>query len=169
MPSATTSDAGGAPRAELAASLEDLLAWARRLVPPGELSLASTALLARLARSGGAGVSALAVAEGVSQPAMSQMVARLERDGLLTRERHPDDGRALVVVLTDAGREVVTLRRAQRARALSALVDAAGPEDAAVLDGATPALVRLGRAAASSSSSIQTSQTSQTTGRTPLS
>lgn len=160
MPGAPDTSADGAPRAELAAALEDLLAWARRLVPPGELSLASTALLARLARSGGAGVSALAVAEGVSQPAMSQMVARLEREGLLTRERHPDDGRALVVVLSEAGREAVARRRSQRASALSALVEAAGADDAAVVDGATPALVRLARAAAVSTQN-------QNTGRTP--
>lgn len=133
--------------AEFSAALEDLLSWARRLAPPGDLSLASTTLLARLARDGGSGVSALAAAEGVSQPAMSQMVARLERDGLVARTAHPQDGRALVVVLTDAGRELVGARRAARAAALADLLEAAPDGDAEVLAAATPALTRLARAA----------------------
>ncbi|MBC3763540.1 MarR family transcriptional regulator [Quadrisphaera sp. RL12-1S] len=124
-----------------------MLSWARRLAPPGDLSLASTTLLARLARDGGSGVSALAAAEGVSQPAMSQMVARLERDGLVARTAHPQDGRALVVVLTDAGRELVGARRAARAAALADLLETAPDGDAEVLLAATPALTRLARAA----------------------
>nr|WP_255480706.1 MarR family transcriptional regulator [Quadrisphaera sp. RL12-1S] len=109
--------------------------------------MASTTLLARLARDGGSGVSALAAAEGVSQPAMSQMVARLERDGLVARTAHPQDGRALVVVLTDAGRELVGARRAARAAALADLLETAPDGDAEVLLAATPALTRLARAA----------------------
>ncbi|PWJ46480.1 DNA-binding transcriptional regulator, MarR family [Quadrisphaera granulorum] len=137
MPSAT----------DLSTALEDLLSWARRLAPPGDLSLASTTLLARLARDGGSGVSALATAEGVSQPAMSQMVARLERDGLVTRTADPQDGRAAVVVLTDTGRELVSARRAARAAALADLLDTAPPGDAEQLLAATPALTRLAQAA----------------------
>ncbi|MGQ7295956.1 MarR family winged helix-turn-helix transcriptional regulator [Quadrisphaera sp. KR29] len=132
---------------DFSAALEDLLSWARRLAPPGDLSLAATTLLARLARDGGSGVSALAAAEGVSQPAMSQMVARLERDGLVARTAHPQDGRALVVVLTDAGRELVGARRAARAAALADLLQAAPPGDAELLLSATPALARLAQAA----------------------
>jgi DNA-binding MarR family transcriptional regulator len=142
VPAATESST-----AELTSALEDLLSWARRLAPPGDLSLASTTLLARLARDGGSGVSALAAAEGVSQPAMSQMVARLERDGLVARTAHPQDGRALVVVLTDAGRELVGARRAARAAALADLLDAAPDGDAEALAAATPALARLAQAA----------------------
>jgi DNA-binding MarR family transcriptional regulator len=37
---------------------------------------------------------------------MSSMLARLERDGLVERERHAEDGRAWVVRLTGRGREV---------------------------------------------------------------
>lgn len=133
--------------ADFSTALEDLLSWARRLAPPGDLSLASTTLLARLARDGGSGISALATAEGVSQPAMSQMVARLERDGLVARTAHPQDGRALVVVLTDAGRELVGARRATRAAALADLLEAAPDGDAELIAAATPALARLAQTA----------------------
>jgi DNA-binding MarR family transcriptional regulator len=37
---------------------------------------------------------------------MSSMLARLERDGLVERERHAEDGRAWLVRLTARGREV---------------------------------------------------------------
>ena len=37
---------------------------------------------------------------------ISDMVARLERRGLLERQRHADDGRALTVSLTDAGSDI---------------------------------------------------------------
>lgn len=37
---------------------------------------------------------------------LSPLLRRLERDGLLTRHRSPDDERAVLVALTDAGRAV---------------------------------------------------------------
>ncbi len=38
---------------------------------------------------------------------VTNTVDRLTRDGLLSREQHPDDGRAAMLVLTDSGRELV--------------------------------------------------------------
>jgi DNA-binding MarR family transcriptional regulator len=134
----------------LATSLEALLSWARRLAPSGTLSLTATATLARLSREGPSGVTALAAAEGVSQPAMSQLVARLEREGLVSRGGSPDDRRSVLVRLTPEGQRVVRERRAARAAALAALLEQAPPEDAALVGAALPALLRLARASAHS-------------------
>ena len=95
------------PRAaEVAAGLERLLALIRWLSPPG-LSLTTAATLATLDRSGPCRLTALAVNEGVTQPAMTQLVGRLEESGLAIRCADPADGRAVHVQITNAGRELV--------------------------------------------------------------
>ena len=44
----------------------------------------------------------LARLAGVEQPSMAQLLARMERDGLVRREPAPDDGRSSLVSLTPA-------------------------------------------------------------------
>ncbi len=41
----------------------------------------------------------------LSQPGLSRLVERMEVDGLVSRERDPQDGRGTLVALTDHGRE----------------------------------------------------------------
>ena len=41
----------------------------------------------------------------IEQPSMAQMLARMERDGLIRRTPDPTDGRSSLVSLTDAARE----------------------------------------------------------------
>jgi DNA-binding MarR family transcriptional regulator len=41
----------------------------------------------------------------LSQPGLSRLVERMESDGLVQRERDPQDGRGTLVALTDRGRE----------------------------------------------------------------
>ncbi|MEU9288935.1 MarR family transcriptional regulator [Streptomyces sp. NPDC048275] len=55
-------------------------------------------------------VEAKKVAElsGMSRAAVSALVNTLERDGLVSKERAPYDGRAVQLSLTDAGRESIT-------------------------------------------------------------
>ncbi|MBC7844055.1 MAG: MarR family transcriptional regulator [Gemmatimonadaceae bacterium] len=40
----------------------------------------------------------------IEQPSMAQMLARMERDGLIAREADPDDGRSRQISLTDTAR-----------------------------------------------------------------
>lgn len=47
----------------------------------------------------------LAKAAKVEQPTMAQLLARMERDGLIRREPDPRDRRSSLVSLTDAARE----------------------------------------------------------------
>ena len=69
-------------RAALAAQLDDVVVGLRQLTSPRtDLSLTAAATLATLQRSGPARLTELAVAEGVSQPSMTALIARLGRAG----------------------------------------------------------------------------------------
>jgi DNA-binding MarR family transcriptional regulator len=131
--------------AEVAAGLERLLALIRWLSPPG-LSLTTAATLATLDRSGPCRLTALAANEGVTQPAMTQLVGRLEESGLAIRCADPADGRAVHVQITDAGRELVARRRAARAERLSALLSMLSQADQDALAAALPAMDALASA-----------------------
>ena len=51
-------------------------------------------------------LTAAAASLGYSQPALSQLLKRLEAAGYITRQRNPEDERALAVRLTPAGQEL---------------------------------------------------------------
>ena len=64
----------------------------------------------------------------VAQPPMAQMLARMERDGMIERTRDPADGRSSRIVLTKAAREampeaIATLFQGNR-EALAGFTDA---------------------------------------------
>jgi DNA-binding MarR family transcriptional regulator len=67
-------------------------------------SLTANSVLARLADDGATRLTVLADASGVSQPATTQVVARLEREGLVARLPDPEDRRATLVEISDRGR-----------------------------------------------------------------
>ena len=128
----------------LAAGFERLFEALRRLTPPDGMSLTTASTLRRLDRHGDHRLSDLAAAEGVTQPAMTQLVSRLERDGLAERRGDPADGRVVVVRITAAGRSAVRRRRANRAGRLAVLITAMPPQDRDAIEAALPALDRLG-------------------------
>jgi DNA-binding MarR family transcriptional regulator len=75
-------------------------------------------------------ITELAASQALAQPTVTQLVARLEDQGQVGRERHPDDGRVVLVSLTAAGRTALDgLRDAYRASLREAL---AGRSDADV-------------------------------------
>jgi DNA-binding MarR family transcriptional regulator len=136
-------------RLATAAALDTFAAWAIRSTAGRDLSLTTASTLATLDRDGPQRLSDLAVREGVTQPSMTALVTRLERDGLATRGADPSDGRAVVVTLTDAGRDVLTARRTRRASRLAELLDHLEPDERAAVDAAAGALSRLTRTAPS--------------------
>jgi DNA-binding MarR family transcriptional regulator len=131
--------------ADVAAGLERLVALIRWLSPPG-VSLTTAATLATLASSGPRRLTALAAREGVTQPAMTQLVGRLEHAGLAVRAADPDDGRAVQVQITDAGRALIEQRRVARAELLSALLGQLSQADQDALAAALPAINALASA-----------------------
>ena len=97
--------------AEFSAVLERLLSNWRRLAVPGELSPTAAFTLARLSRDGASRLTDLANGEHVTQPAMTQLVSRLEAQGLAERFRDPGDARVVNVRVTAAGETLVASRR----------------------------------------------------------
>jgi DNA-binding MarR family transcriptional regulator len=124
-------------------ALEQLIRIFQRAATAGELSLATAAVLARLAREGPQTISVLATAESVSQPNMTQLINRLEREGLARKSAGDHDRRTVVVEVTAEGKRVVRERRSQRAAALRKLIAGLSEEDADVITHSVPALTRL--------------------------
>jgi DNA-binding MarR family transcriptional regulator len=131
--------------AEVAAGLERLVVLIRWLSPPG-LSLTAGGTLATLERSGPCRLTALAVSEGVTQPAMTQLIGRLADAGLAERRADPADGRVVHVQITAQGRELVASRREARATRLSGLLATLSPADQRALAAALPAMRALAEA-----------------------
>ncbi|MEI4273094.1 MarR family transcriptional regulator [Klenkia sp. LSe6-5] len=131
-------------RTDLAARLDDVVVGLRQLTGSrAELSLTAAATLATLQRSGPARLTELAVAEGVSQPSMTALVARLTDQGLVARSADPTDGRAVVLSLTGAGADLLARRRTQRADRLAGPLGDLDDDDVARIAAALPALARL--------------------------
>jgi DNA-binding MarR family transcriptional regulator len=130
---------------EVAAALERLFGLIRWLSPAG-LSLTSAATLATLDRLGSCRLTALAAREGVTQPAMTQLIARMEQSGLVVRAADPDDGRAVDVQITAAGRDLIAGRRAARAERISGLLATLSGTDRDALMAALPAINALASA-----------------------
>ena len=123
--------------AELIVALGSLAA------PRRGLSRTAAATLTRLQRSGPTRVTELASAEGVTQPSMSTLVARLVDQGLVSRGGDPQDARVVVLDLTPAGEDLLAQRRADRAERLTRALAGLPPEDTARITDAVPALTRL--------------------------
>jgi DNA-binding MarR family transcriptional regulator len=128
---------------DLAKVLEDLARLVRQLATAGNLSMTAASVLGRLMRDGPQRLTELANGEGVSQPGMTQLVTRLERDGFVRRTASSDDRRGVLVEVTDTGAELVARRRAQRAEALRHLLSLLDPDDQAAINAALPALTRF--------------------------
>src|ERR1700679_1634403 len=139
---------GTVTAAELAAALtvdlERILGLYRSLAEPGGLSLPAPATLASIERFGPQRLTALATREGVTQPAMTQLISRLEDAGVVRRESHPDDGRVVLVTITDQGRAMLAHRRDPRATRLAVILAQLSPDHLAALAAARAALDALG-------------------------
>jgi DNA-binding MarR family transcriptional regulator len=129
--------------AALTVDLERLMGLFRSLTAPDGLSLTAAATLASIERFGPQRLTALAAREGVTQPAMTQLISRLEDAGLVRRESHPDDGRVVLVAITDEGRAMLANRRDSRAARLAVILAQLSPEHLAALCAARSALDAL--------------------------
>ncbi len=131
-------------RTDLAARLDDVVVGLRQLTTTrADLSLTAAATLATLQRSGPARLTELATAEGVSQPSMTALIARLAGQGLVERAADPRDGRAVVLTLTDAGADLLARRRSERAGRLAAPLSGLDDDEVDRIEAALPALSRL--------------------------
>jgi DNA-binding MarR family transcriptional regulator len=131
--------------AEISVAFEELVRLYRRLSPATGLSATAAATLSSLDRRGPARLTELAVQEGVSQPAMTQLITRLQDAGLAERAPDPGDGRVVRVHITDAGRAELRHRRAVRTAKLATLLDRLTAAERAALTAAMPAFTALTR------------------------
>jgi DNA-binding MarR family transcriptional regulator len=129
--------------AALAADLERIVGLYRSLSPASGLSMTAAATLAGIERVGPQRLTLLATREGVTQPAMTQLISRLEDARLVRREPSQEDGRVVLVTITDEGRTVLARRRATRGGRLASIITQLSPEHHAALAAALPALDAL--------------------------
>jgi DNA-binding MarR family transcriptional regulator len=123
------------PRASLATRL--LLRQTRRRVSRSEAGMLS-ALSAGPRR-----ITELAELEGLAQPTTTLLVKRMQERGWVARERDDDDGRVVLVSLTEAGVTVLEELRADYRGALRDLLLAMSDDEVAALMTATTALQAL--------------------------
>jgi len=100
-------------------------------------------LLWLVKRRPGLSLAELATEEGISAPAMSGHVDRLERAGFLERVRSSDDRRRVGLRLTDDGERLLRRVRARRTTWLAGRLRALDPNDLEAIEAAVPALMRL--------------------------
>lgn len=120
----------------------------RALAADDELGLTAASVLASLSRRGPMRLGSLAILEGVRQPTMTEVITRLERNGLVQRQAEAGDRRALSITVTPAGRDVVARRRRRRDKVLTEALRVLTAEELANLRASTSALIRLSEAAA---------------------
>ena len=108
-----------------------------------EMSRSAASVLGTLRDTGPRRITDLAATEAVAQPSMTTLVARLKRDGLVSRAPDPDDARAVRVAITAEGLERLTRMRAERGALMDAALARLEPAERAAIEAALPALRRL--------------------------
>jgi DNA-binding MarR family transcriptional regulator len=100
-------------------------------------------LLWLVKRNPGLSLAELAAAEGISPPAMSGHVDRLERARLIERVRSSDDRRRVGLRLTDEGARLLRRVRARRTTWLTDRLGSLEPAELEAIESAIPALASL--------------------------
>jgi len=133
---------------ELTTAIEDFNTFFIRLPSVRRFSFSTLSVLHTLERKGPLRLTDLTATEQLKQPALTSLVAKLERDGLVARRRDPRDGRAVLISLTREGHDIVRSRHADRIARLARLADRLSDEERDVLGGCARVLARLTEIAA---------------------
>ncbi|HZR50816.1 MAG TPA: MarR family transcriptional regulator [Streptosporangiaceae bacterium] len=128
---------------EMAAAVEEFNGFYIRLPAVPRLSFTTLSVLHTLSRRSPLRLGELTATEQVTQSAVTQLVTRLERDGLVERRPDPSDGRGVRVHITEAGRAVTAARRADRVARLTAILDQLTAGERAAIAAALPAIRRI--------------------------
>jgi DNA-binding MarR family transcriptional regulator len=115
----------------------------RHLLDRNALSASAALVLNRINREGPMRLTALAEAEGASQSGMTQLVQRMERQGLLERWSDPNDGRASLVRLGEGGRKLWQDRNDVIRQRVAALLADVSDDDGVALWLAAQVVVRV--------------------------
>ena len=107
-----------------------------------ELSRTELGLLRTLSE-GPRRITELAELEGFAQPTMTILIKRLEHEGLVQRERRSDDGRVVLVDLTESGRVALEAYRERIREAIGEHLAEISDEQVEALATATETLAQL--------------------------
>jgi DNA-binding MarR family transcriptional regulator len=108
------------------------------------IPISQIAVLSRIIEGGPTTAAALAAAEHVTQQAIAQSLATLEKSGLVTKSRDPGDGRKSVVSATGSGRALLDRITASREAWLSrAIATVVSPDERPALESAIDLLQRI--------------------------
>ena len=130
--------------ADLSASIGLLVRRLRQRKATGELTMPESTCLSRLDREGPATSSELAKQEQISPQSMGATLSALETRGLVGRGPDAQDGRRVVLSVTEAGRQVLRNKRDARAEQLAQALSAGfTPAELSQLMAAAPLLERL--------------------------
>ena len=108
----------------------------------GKLSRTEVGLL-RTVSEGPRRITELAELEGLAQPTMTILIKRLEQHGLVKRERRSEDGRIVLVDITQSGRIALKDYRQQMSEAIGAYLAEISDEQVDALVAATKTLAQF--------------------------
>jgi DNA-binding MarR family transcriptional regulator len=128
---------------DFAMVIEDLTRIFIRFPSIEKLSFTTLSVLHTLSLKSPIRLTELTVNEQVTQSAITQLVTRLERDGLVERRPDPNDGRVVQVHITALGANVIDSRRLNRMTQLSKFSEGLTLEEKRAIASAIPALRRL--------------------------
>src|SRR3982074_1321892 len=104
-------DSDGRLASDLSLAVMRLARQLRFRHPSSPVSLSQLSALATLANEGPMTPGALAIRERVRPPSMTRVIASLAELGIIDRCAHPDDGRQVLVSVSESGRELIEVER----------------------------------------------------------
>lgn len=107
------------------------------------IPFAQARLLSTIEDRGEARISDLAALDHCSQPTMTTQVRRLEDAGMVTRTTDPHDARAVLIRITEHGKNTLRQARADRGAAVDPYLERLGEADRACLTEAVRVMHRL--------------------------
>jgi DNA-binding MarR family transcriptional regulator len=135
-----------AERDELAARLRLAIGRLQRLMARNAvegLTPSQLSALALIDQTGPVRVTEVAAKEGVAPPSMTRIIGSLDSLGLLDRRPDPADGRASLLVPSEAGTQMMQRIRGGRTAYLARRLATLDAEDLAALTAAVPVLEAL--------------------------
>jgi DNA-binding MarR family transcriptional regulator len=133
--------------AELASSLRPSLLRLTRMIRNQRVDMSITltqlSAMATLEKNGPLGAGELAARERVQPPSMTKVIASLEEHGFVRREAHPSDKRQAIIVLTEAGHDLLMSERRSREAWLAQRLGVLTADERALLTKVIPVLDKL--------------------------
>jgi DNA-binding MarR family transcriptional regulator len=129
--------------ADLKVALGRIVRRLRQGYVDGELTMSEHSVLARIDHEGPATPGALANLEHVRPQAMGVLLAALVERGLVARRPDDEDGRKVLMSVTEAGMALLTDRRSHTTQRIAAVLEDYSPAEMDTLLAAIPLLERL--------------------------